>query len=248
MNNNRQPILKEEDVKTVNTVQLEDLSKAASSVEIKIIQLADMAISFSNGEIKKAVTVLRSHAHALNTLISDAMSGADQALVATTQPLEAPAPAEDMIESRTPSINITESRMSKIAKLMLYTNASLKEAKEFIDEMDESMLEKFDPSIFNKKDKDEDKEDNGDGDDEDFTTDNKQDIEETIDLNEAYHMPNKTGVGFPAFVKAVRSKLEEKFKLDPEEWNNCNRNNFDSLMENIYSEADKKNIKILFNV
>lgn len=151
--------LKEAENTTVNDEQLMGLYDAAAKTEGQIINLAVAAMKFSNPEIKRAVTALKSQANQLVNLIATSMennNGSDLGLQTDTAgmmganaapaPIEAPAPAEDMIEStRTngSSMNIMEAKAKAVAFFMREHKFSIKEAI--------AMAEKFDPSIFNKK-------------------------------------------------------------------------------------------------
>lgn len=248
-------ILKEAENTTVNDEQLMGLYDAAAKTEGQIINLAVAAMKFSNPDIKRAVTALKSQANELVNLIATSMennNGADLGLQTPGQPatgagmggatattpgqIEAPAAAEDMIETTLTNgsaMNIMEAKAKAVAFFM-QKKFSLKEAIE--------LAEKFDPSIFDKNKKD----DKEDGEEE------KEEITEEIDLTEECAAA-KDGVSLTEFagfkssmVEALnKKKFGKKYDLVVEAIGSAeNINALNEALSGLYDFADENNIKI----
>lgn len=105
MNNNK-IFLKEE---TVNEIQLNDLYSAASKVEQQVISLAEMAVKFSNQEVKQKALALKSIANEFSDLLSGIITGTNEQEQPTNleqipnekENLDAPQPQEQRVESKT---------------------------------------------------------------------------------------------------------------------------------------------------
>lgn len=75
-------LIKEE--QTVNEVQLQDLYTSASNVEKQVISLADMAIKFSNNNVRRMALALKSRAQEFTSTLSTILVGAEEGLEGDT--------------------------------------------------------------------------------------------------------------------------------------------------------------------
>lgn len=234
-------IIKEESVQTVNDVQLKDLFDAACKTEQQIINLAVASMSFSNPEIKKAVTALKSQASQLTQLIGGAMQvdaninlGSDE----KKQSLDAPNPADQIIESL----------------LMKSLNLTQKQAQTLVETFD------FKRDVLDKKD-DKEGDSKEDKKDEDKKIEEGEKVDETpiveaIDLKEAFKMIPEKGLSSDKFdtfkSKVVKTLTESKgsykssiyLMIEDEIQKSTNIGELNEGFNKLYDFADEKNIII----
>ncbi len=236
-------IIKEESVQTVNDVQLKDLFDAACKTEQQIINLAVASMSFSNPEIKKAVTALKSQASQLTQLIGGAMQvdaninlGSEE----KKQSLDAPNPADQIIESL----------------LMKSLNLTQKQAQTLVETFDfkRDVLDKKNDEKDAKGEKDEENNDEKKIEEGEEMSDAP--IVETIDLKEAFKMISEKGLSSDKFdtfkTKVVKTLTESKgsykssiyLMIEDEIQKSTNIGELNEGFNKLYDFADEKNIII----
>lgn len=236
---------------TVNDEQLQGLYDAAAKTEGQIINLAVAAMKFSNADIKRAVTALKSQAGKLTELISQAIEGADGIDLG----LSGEEDEEGMDQNGRIDLNaqqndnglierkeINESKMKKVMRLVYELGLTQNQAM--------TLAEKFDPSIFDKNKKKDDKDDDKKEGEEELKEDaagmiaepinDQQMFPECVNLKEAFTLANN-GLKNSDFNKFKTLLSETIIK------NNKNKS-FDTFVNKINEAKDINSINEALNV
>ena len=244
---NKKLILKEAENTTVNDEQLMGLYDAAAKTEGQIINLAVAAMKFSNPEIKRAVTALKSQANQLVNLIATSMennNGSDLGLVTddSSMPnmIDAAPSADNMIEntnSNGSAMNIMEAKRRQVAKLMYENNLDFNTATQIV--------EKFDPSIFDKN-KDEKEEPKEEELEEAVEPKDEIDIEkECSTIKEGLSVRDFSNFKSVLVENLNRKKFGKKYKAVVEAISNSKSiSDLNEAIDHLYNYADANNIKI----
>lgn len=245
---NNKIIIKEAETTTVNDEQLMGLYDAAAKTEGQIINLSVAAMKFSNPDIKRAVTSLKSQANQLVMLIAKSMednNGSDLGLMTGDEQEQGPQSIErnpspdDMIEgtqSNGSAMNIMESKAKKVIGIMKENGITLDEALR--------LFEKFDPSIFDKNKKKE-KADDSDDPDEDADMDISEACEKIKDgMSTSQIEPFKEVI-----VKEIEKESVGKNKLPLEKIKEAfvvakDVKSINEALASLYNYCDKNSIKI----
>lgn len=127
---NKKIYLKEQ---TVNEIQLNDLYSMASKVEQQVISLAEMAVKFSNNEVKNKALSLKSIANDFSTLLSDIITGESDYGIETDNDLESVPNEKENLED--PNASRKERRMESKSVL-----STLKRLIESVDSGEEDLF------------------------------------------------------------------------------------------------------------
>lgn len=122
----------------VNEIQLDDLYSKASKVEQEIISLAEMAVKFSNSNVKKQALALKGQANSFTTLLSGIITGEDEQQ--EIQNVEVEENQREVIESNEQTIDNTTSFLTETFE-SLFENEIEEINNEKVEEETEEVVE-----------------------------------------------------------------------------------------------------------
>jgi hypothetical protein len=244
---------------TVNDVQLNDLYDAAAKTESQIINLTTMAVKFSNQQVKQVALALKSKASEFTALLMEIMDEAHEPIALEKTPLHQDDKSDmGIIESEMPNSTVGPTPIFEvkgpgkmILALMKEHGFTLKEATGFFQQF---LLEEWEKPWEKKEEKEgeEDAEEKIE-ESEEMSQDDMEQLDETIDLTEAYQMVNspdflRNGM-FATFHTKVLNSLRESnipgIKDLVEEMSTAtNPTLYEGVMNKIYDYADENGITI----
>lgn len=223
---------------TVNEVQLKDLYLSATKALQTLLNLNNMAMSFSNARIKRKSQSLNSMAFELLKEIEKVMDNSDVD-VDTASMLDQDKSEQKVIESVEPGVqpNINESAQKAIHTIMHTLNLTKDDAKSL-----------FEAYVFpGSEDKEEDKEEIKENNSLEESLNEEEDLDAgDMDLSEAFELVKDDELNESDF-EAFQEKIQESVKRFPgllESVNKMDKFQINSMMNVIYDYADANSITV----